>query len=113
MPNHKRIDSVLDELALLQQNFIQKAGELLEAVEDDISLSSHYLESLNVSPSDASEMSALTGGSFLLPSLMSPKRKFMNSLKYATVNAVDANQLRLNIRSLGAAANYKINREFR
>lgn len=111
MPNQNQIDAVLDELALLQQNFIQKSGDLLKAVEDDIFLSSHYLESLNVSPSDASEMSELTGGAFLLPSLMSPKRKFINSLKYAMVNADDANQLRSNIRSLASGANYKLSRE--
>lgn len=107
--NNTRVDAVLDELALLQQQFIQASGKLLDAVEDDFSSSSFYLEELNVTPSDIKEMKALTNGGELLPSLMSPKRKFVLGIKQAIATSENTQQLRDAVRKIGGTK-YNISR---
>ena len=111
--NNSRVDAVLDELAVLQQIFIQKSGELLAAVDDDLSTSSYFLEELNVTPSDVQQMSLLTSGAHLLPSLMTPKRKFMSSVKLAMANAEDSFELRDAVRNIRQPAKYKFSRSAR
>ncbi|WP_394222794.1 hypothetical protein [Alteromonas gracilis] len=108
--NNSRVEAVLDELAVLQQNFIQKSGELLEAVDDDLSTSSYFLEELNVIPSDVPQMSLHTDGAHLLPPIMTLKRKFMSNVKLAMANANDVFELRDAVRNIRQPAKYKLTR---
>lgn len=106
------IERLSDSLSVLQQEFIQNAGELLHELESDISASSYYLEELGVYNSDITELKAMVGGGHILPPLMTPKRKFMVAVKSAMVNAKGDNaSFRKAVRNIGSSAKYKFNRE--
>jgi len=108
---YSAIENLIDKLASLQAEYVKTAGDLLVAVEDDITASSYYLEELNVKDSDAPEMACLNGGGEVLPPLLTPKRKFMSGVKQvvATTNG-DAAEFRKSVRAIAGTAKYKFSR---